>query len=156
MMIQTGGIGIVEHPAEPEEENAAAIWKLPIVQALLAAPGVTRRRLAQGLFGAPSPKPTDLLVINLPALALELRKWMTRPELPKGKAIGLDQDGHWRTGFLKEYPPAFCGALAAAIRSGIDSFEVVEHDSPSQENLNRWQAMNMAQYSDHLGTDFAK
>ena len=88
MMIQTGGIGIVEHPAEPEEENAAAIWKLPIVQALLAAPGVTRRRLAQGLFGAPSPKPTDLLVINLPDLAMELRKWMTRSELPKGKQSG--------------------------------------------------------------------
>ena len=74
----------MEHPAEPIEENAAAIWKLPIVQALLAAPGVTRRRLAQGLFGATSPKPTDLMVINLPDLAIELRQWMMRSELPKG------------------------------------------------------------------------
>ena len=156
VMIQTGGIGIVEHPAEPTEEQAAAIWKLPFVQALLAAPGVTRRRLAQGLFGAPSPKPTDLLVVNLPDLAMELRKWMTRSELPKGRAIGLSQEGHWRTGFLKEYPPAFCGAMATAIRRGLDSMEVAEQESPSPEDLKRWKAMNMAAYSRHLGTDFAK
>ena len=156
VMIQTGGIGIVEHPAEPTEEQAAAIWKLPFVQALLAAPGVTRRRLAQGLFGAPSPKPTDLLVVNLPDLAMELRKWMTRSELPKGRAIGLSQEGHWRTGFLKEYPPAFCGAMATAIRRGLDSMEVVEQEPPSPEDLKRWKAMNMAAYSRHLGTDFAK
>ena len=156
VMVQTGGLGIVEHPAEPEEEQAAAIWKLPFVQALLAAPGVTRRRLAQGLFGAPSPKPTDLLVINLPDLALELRQWMTRSALPKGKAIGLSQEGNWKTGFLKEYPPAFCGAMATAIRKGLDSMEMAAQASPSPEDLQRWTAMNLATYSRHLGTDFAK
>lgn len=156
VMVQTGGIGIVEHPAEPTEENAASIWKLPIVQALLAAPGVTRRRVAQGLFGAPSPKPTDLMVINLPDLPLELRRWMTRTELPKGKAIGLNKEGKWQTGFLKEYPPAFCGALATAIRCGLDGIPVVEKNPPSAEDLERWRVMNQTQYSDHLGADYAR
>ena len=65
--------------------------------AILGAPGVTRRRLAQGLFGANSLKPTDPLVINMPHLPLELRKWMTRKGLPRGSAIGLDERGFWRT-----------------------------------------------------------
>ena len=155
-MIKTGGIGIVEHPAEPNEEKAASIWKLPIIQALLAAPGVERRRLAQGLFGAPSPKPTDLMVINLPDLPIELRSWMTRSELPRGRAIGLDKDGMWQTGYLKEYPPAFCGAMATAIRRSLDSQKVVETHPPAEEDLLRWKVMNMTSYGDHLGTDFAR
>lgn len=98
IMIIIGGLGIVEHPAEPDEEDAASIWRLPVVQALLAAPGVQKRRLSQGLFGAMSPKPTDLLVINLPDLPRDLRQWMTRSELPRSRAIGLDSKGCWKQG----------------------------------------------------------
>ena len=83
---------MVEHPAEPEDVDAAAIWKLPVLLALLNAPGVSRCRIAQGLFGAPSPKPTDLLIINVPHLIPKLHAWMTRSELPRGKAIGLNRE----------------------------------------------------------------
>ena len=47
-MIQTGGIGIVEHPAEPNEDAAASIWKLPIVKALLALPGSYQKTASAG------------------------------------------------------------------------------------------------------------
>jgi hypothetical protein len=40
-----------------------------------------------------SPKPTDLLVINMPELPQELRQWMTRRKLPRSTAIGLDRKG---------------------------------------------------------------
>ena len=88
-VVCTGGSGIVEHPAEPDAQQAASIWKLPVMLALLQAPGVQRVRLSQGLFGAPTAKPTELLTINLPKLPLYLRKWLTRSELPRGQAIGL-------------------------------------------------------------------
>ena len=88
-VVCTGGSGIVEHPAEPDAQQAASIWKLPVMLALLQAPGVQRVRLSQGLFGAPTAKPTELLTINLPKLPLYLRKWLTRSALPRGQAIGL-------------------------------------------------------------------
>ena len=96
LMMLTGGMGVIEHPAEPKGEEKAAIWKLPAVLALLGAPGVSRHRLAQGLVAALWTKPTELLAINLPQLPLILRQWMTRCENPRRAAIGLTVDGFWR------------------------------------------------------------
>ena len=112
--------------------------------AILGAPGVTRRRLAQGLFGANSLKPTDPLVINMPHLPLELRKWMTRKGLPRGSAIGLDELGFWRTSG---------SAHATAIRNTLDGIRVFEAQPPLAQAIERWQSLNGTTYSDHLGTD---
>ena len=155
VMITIGGLGIVEYPAEPDEEDAASIWRLPVMQALLVAPGVQRRRLSQGLFGAMSPKTTDLLVINLPHLPQDLRHWMTRSELPRSRAIGLDSKGCWKTGYLKEYPPAMCGALACALRKGMDGLDVEPCEEPLEADINRWKDLNATDFGAHLGTDFA-
>ena len=156
VMVTTGGLGIVEHPAEPTDEAAAAIWRLPALLALLSAPGVNRHRMAQGLFGAPSAKPTDLLSINLPGLVQHLRSWMIRTELPFGQAIGLNKEGKWKTGYLKEYPPAMCGALADAFRSGLDGIPPVPHREPSASDLARWNTLTVTSYSSHMGPDYAK
>ena len=136
-MVITGGIGIVQHPAEPQEQDAAAIWRLPIMQMLMAAPGVTRRRLSQGLFGAVSPKPTDLLVINMPELP-------TRTEAVDDETQIAKVNSHWAGpqrllthGYLKEYPPAMCGALASALRKGLDDLSVVECDEPPLADYRR-------------------
>ena len=80
LLMQTGGCGVLEHPAEPDDDMAASIWKVPAVLALFQAPGVGRHRLAQGLFGAPSAKATDLMTINLPDIVHDLRQWMIRRE----------------------------------------------------------------------------
>ena len=65
LMMLTGGMGVIEHPAEPKGEEKAAIWKLPAVLALLGAPGVSRHHLAQGLVAALWTKPTELLAHQL-------------------------------------------------------------------------------------------
>ena len=156
VMVTTGGLGIIEHPAEPKDATAAAIWRLPALLALLSAPGVNRQRLAQGLFGAPSPKPTDLLTINLPCLVQHLHAWMIRKELPVGTAIGLNHEGQWKTGYLKEYPPAMCGALADALRSGLDGVPPVPNREPTVDDLARWYSMTVTMYSTHMGPDFAQ
>ncbi|CAL1168175.1 unnamed protein product, partial [Cladocopium goreaui] len=69
------GMGILEHPAEPDDlPSAASIWRLPLMQWMLGLPGATRLRFSQGLMGAPSPKPTDLLLINMDHLLLHLHR----------------------------------------------------------------------------------
>jgi hypothetical protein len=155
VMVKTGGLGVIEHPAEPTEEELAAIWRLPLVQALLQAPGVCRHRVAQGLYGAPSAKPTDLLVINLSTLPRAFSEWRLRQDTPKGASIGLTADGVWKTGILKEYPPAMCRALAVAFRQGMDRLPVVSTTEPEASDIMRWQALHCTVYSKHIGQNFA-
>lgn len=49
---------IFEHPAMPEEPGKASVWRLPLVRFLLSWPDFRMVTLAQGLWGAPTPKPT--------------------------------------------------------------------------------------------------
>ena len=154
-VVCTGGSGVVEHPAEPDEPQAASIWKLPVMLALLQAPGVQRLRLSQGLFGALTAKPTELLTINMPDLPLFLNKWRTRPELPKGQAIGLTEEGFFRTALLKEYPPALCGALAEAFRVQLDLLDVKDTEMPPEADIAKWKSMTVTEYSSHIGADYA-
>eukprot|EP00435_Cladocopium_sp_Y103_P024816 s1891_g6.t1 len=46
------GVGILEHPAPPRQEDAASIWRTPIVKAMLALPNVEQVQFAQGLMGS--------------------------------------------------------------------------------------------------------
>ena len=52
-------------------------------------------------LGAVSPKPTGLLLLNLP----RRQGFFVASSLPTAKAIGRNEDGSWRTPQLKEYPP---------------------------------------------------
>ena len=111
--------GILEHPAEPDDESMPSIWKLPIVQVLLGLPGMQRLCLSQGLLGADSMKPTELLSLNLPTLPAAITQWRVTPDVPKRANIGRDASGQFCTAQLKEYPPAFCGALAQATFNAV-------------------------------------
>jgi len=93
-IILINGFAILEHPAEPEHlPTAASIWRLPVVRTLLALPNVQRIRLAQGLMGSATPKPTHLLTVNLPDLMIDLHACRVRTELPGKIAIGKDHMG---------------------------------------------------------------
>ena len=59
-------------------------------------------------------KPTELLALNLPTLPAAIIQWRVTPDVPKRANIGRDATGQFCTAQLKEYPPAFCGALAQA------------------------------------------
>ena len=107
----SGGIGVLEHPGEPEQADAASIWRLPLMQLILNLPGFQLRECAQGLLGATSTKRTGLLTLNLPDLPQHIRANLIRPDLPRAATIGVDADGRFRTAVLKEYPPAFCRDL---------------------------------------------
>lgn len=49
-----------------------------------------------------------------------------------------------------------CGALASALRKGLDDFSVVECDEPPLADLERWNSLTATSYSDHVGTDYAR
>ena len=106
------GSGILEHPKDPEEETTVSIWRLPVVQMLLQLPGLRLVHLSQGLFGAPSPKPTTLLVLRLHSLEKYLHEGMPCTKLIYGATTGRDTKGNFNTAPLKEYPPGFCKAMA--------------------------------------------
>ena len=150
------GFGILEHPAEPEDApEKASIWRLPLVRTLLAMDHVQKIRFAQGLMGSFAPKPTHLLVVNMPELILDLHRNRVRRELPKAHAIGKDQSGHWKTTILKEYAPAFCKSMAEAFIRSFDSCKQTPAHGVPEAFLQQCKAMNCQDFGDYVGADFA-
>lgn len=120
MLYLTDGIGAFEHPACREEEDAPSVWRLPLVRQLLLLPGFQLLTIHQGRFGAPSAKPTGLMLLNMPNAAQDLSAWwISQPPYPE-VSIGRSQDGSFRTCKLKEYPPALCAGLSTAFTRAIE------------------------------------
>lgn len=154
-LLFTGGSGLLEHPAPPPKQTSPSIWKLQIMQILQEHPNVETCRFAQGLLGAPTPKPTQLLLLNMPCMILVLHQWRVCRELPRSSAIGLDEKGSWRTSPLKEYPPAMCGAVAEVLTRRIRSIPVSSAQVPPQTDLDLWAKLCATHYGQYFGSDFA-
>lgn len=150
-----GGYAVLEHPAEPEQEEVASIWRLKIIIRLTHLPGVEVLKIHQGHFGAWTPKPTNLLSLNLPGLKAELTKHAVCDSLPRRAAIGRHNDGSWVTSQLKEYPTALCFALASCFFHQIREIPVAASTDPADHFLTLCQSLIVQAYSDHLGRDFA-
>eukprot|EP00435_Cladocopium_sp_Y103_P006178 s5056_g2.t1 len=154
-LVHTQGVALLEHPAEPQKEQSASIWKIPFMQKLVRAPNVERRRFAQGLLGAPTPKPTELLALNLPGIMSTLHKWRVRCYLPKNFALGKNQQGEWRTAVLKGYPPAMCGALADSVYGALCDLPNRHVQEPPQQDLDLWHRLTASTYGACIGPDYA-
>ena len=152
-----GGHGMIEHPAEPDEQCAASIWRLPLVRAILRLPHTELLRFSQGLMGAKSSKPTHLLLLNLPQFVFCLHANRVRTEIPRTTTIGKDQSGQWQTAALKEYPPAFCKAISHAFYQVIQDRPICT-DMPDQpaEFLNTCKGLVASAFGDNMGPDFAR
>ena len=153
----TEGFAVLEHPAEPEDDpKLASIWRLPFVRMLLALPHVQKVRFAQGLMGSFAPKPTHLLVVNLPDLLSELHRNRVRTELPNAQAIGRDTEGRWKTTVLKEYAPAFCKSMANVLIRASDACPVnAQMPEPPMDFIQCCKEMTCTEYGQHIGADFA-
>ena len=155
-LIEVEGFAIMEHPAEPTKEEAASIWRTALVRALMAFPQVQCVRFAQGLLGAKTPKPTNLLTVNLPRMLFHLHQGRICKELPTSVAIGRTETGVWRTTALKEYPPALCRCMAVALMEAFDQTPVASQaKDPMKEFLDRCHDMVMTSYGDEIGADYA-
>ena len=156
-LVLTGGFALLEHPAEPcDGPLAASIWRLPLIRLLQELPNVELIRFCQGLMGAPSPKPTNLLLLNLPQLMMSLHQHRVRTENPRAAAIGKTSDGQWRTAGLKEYPPSLCRCIAQSFFKAIAA-RPIARDAPEPDEgfLNQCKAFVQSDYGSHLGQDYA-
>ena len=115
-------------------------------------PNVRLLHLAQGLFGAPSAKPTTLLVLGMPTLEAELHAQRVTTELPHGLSVGKDDFGQFKTAPLKEYPPAMCKGIASALCTDVISIECNDTTLPT-DLVQRCIGMTNQFFGDFIGHD---
>ncbi|CAL1135276.1 unnamed protein product [Cladocopium goreaui] len=147
--------GVLEHPDTPPDESMPSIWRLPIMEWLLQMPGVSTFSFCQGLLGAPTPKPTRLLVLNMRDLMGELRRHHLCRDLPARAAIGKDEGGAWQTTKLKEYPPAMSRALASSFVKTLSARQFGETAQLEEAFVQKCVAMDIKSYGTRIGQDFA-
>ena len=70
---------------------------------LLQFPGMRFVHLSQGFFGAPTPKPTTLLVLRLPALARHLHEGKPSSKLLYGTSVGKNDKGQFHKNILQAF-----------------------------------------------------
>ena len=150
-----GASGVLEHPETPPDESMPSIWRLPIMLWLLQMPGMSTFSFSQGLLGAPTPKPTRLLVLNMCDLMGELRRHHLCRDLPARAAIGRDEDGAWQTSKLKEYPPAMSRALASSFVKTLSARQFGETAQLEEAFVQKCVAMDIKSYGTRIGQDFA-
>ena len=154
-LILVNGFALLEHPAEPEDQQAASIWRLPILRALSELPQVQIIRFAQGLMGSASAKPTNILTLNIPGLLSLLHANRVRTELPKVCSIGRDHLGRWKTTALKEYAPALCRCLASALFQAVQETPVNPvRTEPTPSQVKQFLSMVIQVYGSEMGADF--
>eukprot|EP00438_Fugacium_kawagutii_P017234 Skav228673 [mRNA] locus=scaffold1332:626815:631419:- [translate_table: standard] len=120
-----GGVGLIEHPDEPETEDDVTIWKLPLVRAVTRHPDVWLHHTTQGFHGSEGLKPTGLLALRVPDLATSLQQWQLSPQRQRHhQTTGRAVTGEFCTAKLKEYPPAYCGGIASALGKALASHSI--------------------------------
>ena len=148
---------LIEHPADPPEVHAASIWRIDLIRLLTKLNGIKLFRIWQGLYGAISPKPTNLLMIHPPPSTLQiLRAGQSQNSLPKHTSIGKMADGTWATMTLKAYPRALCATLARIIEAHVQlrGFDDSTDELPEDlEQLVMALCVPMPQ-TDKIGPDF--
>ena len=155
MVTVAGGAALLEHPAEPDESTLVSIWRLVLVAALEELPGVTRHRLKQGCMGSESSKPTDLLCANLHTLPRRLKECQLRSGPMHASSIGMNADGTFKTGKLKEYPPALNRAIALAFSDAISGIDCAAEVAVPTDFHERCQRLICSEFGAHYGPDFA-
>ena len=105
--------GMLEHPAPSRRTDRPSIWRTDIWQ-LIERFDCVRVLIHQGLFGAPSPKPTCLAFTPARDWIYEvLQAHRSQLEMPTEISIGKDSSGVYKTSRLKEYPGPLNRALGA-------------------------------------------
>ena len=139
-------------PQKPGEGGNRQHLAITIDAHAIGFPNMRLVHLAQGLFGAPSAKPTSLLVLGLPTLEQELDAHRVTSHLPTGVSIGKTAAGDFQTAPLKEYPLSMCKAIAASFITEIVGTECNETSIPA-ELVERCKAMSAQHFGDHIGHD---
>eukprot|EP00438_Fugacium_kawagutii_P022166 Skav235764 [mRNA] locus=scaffold803:540950:547686:- [translate_table: standard] len=148
-----GGAGILEHPATPDDSAKASVWRTAPLQFLQSLDGFRLVTVWQGLYGAKSPKPTQLLVLNMPLFHEHLRMDALTTQMPQQISIGINKAGEWATTGLKEYPPCLNRSMARSMMDFISQAPVSPDIQPSPLFWRTVEPMQ-ASYGHQMGKDF--
>lgn len=108
--------GILEHPKQPRKPERASIWRLPWIQYMQQHTSMRRVLLWQAMYGAASPKPTHLAVVNVPRFEEDVKPFQRPVQWDQLQQLGgRKETGEWRTASAKEYPPRMNAALGEAL-----------------------------------------
>ena len=111
-------VAILEHPDIPiHEARAPTIRHTGAFQALMKIPGTSVFTVHQGLFGAPSPKPTRLCITGDIACK-EVFEQYSVFEMPAPMPMGKEGK-QFATAKLKEYPSNLSAAMASCVSSWL-------------------------------------
>ena len=117
-----GGLGLMEHPADPGEDPYPSIWNLPEMASLLEETGGQVKLIDQCRYGAPSMKPTMIGIFGFyddtRGLALErLRLRCNHHGQHQAVLKGRTEKGRpdFCTAAAQAYQPPLCAALAGVI-----------------------------------------
>ena len=128
---------MVEHPDIPEPREGFDLpssWNTGACKIIQSHPAVSMHHIAQGKFGARSPKPTLLMTKGLVTLKYHLACHGTQ-KLPPALPMGRQADGSYATAELKAYPAKLCRAIGSAVmdflRANRPSMMKCEIEDPS-------------------------
>ena len=155
-LLRAGGAAVLEHPAEPPEEDFCSIWRLAVTRALRRHPDVSRVYVEQGPLGQVSTKPTHLLTLRVPTLTQHLDALADPSWRPQPRGLGKNSEGEWKTAVLKEYPPQMCRAFALALRDAVASATTWPAVGPVDDVCATLSALVMPLGDGEMGADFAK
>ena len=107
-----GGWGAKEHPADPGREPYPSFFHSDEIRHLSGLVDGMTYVLHQCRFGSPAVKPTGIWTVDFGVKSLALK---CNHRTPHMMAIGLAQDGTFKTTPLAKYPGPLCQALAERI-----------------------------------------
>ncbi len=132
ILLCQGGSMIIEHPAPTRKPGRAALFTMPLVEALLSLPEVVLYIIRQSDYGAKAIKPTGLLTLRVRSFWKSMRPWKSpTPANEIQPKIGRYRDGTFRTSELKEYPTGLSWSLAQCI---VDSLKVTLRNGQWRSN----------------------
>lgn len=116
-----GGLYVMEHPGPPTRDDRASAWSTALALLFRAHPAVALHVLGQWRWGSSTVKPTGFLTLRLPRfLASMFARTQEGVTYPCQEAIGVGEDGAFKTASLKEYSSQLCCALSGAFTDEIE------------------------------------
>ena len=130
----TKRVAILEHPDEATWLDIPSIWTTNAFKVISKLPGVRILQIRQGIFGAPSPKPTRLCVTGGISCENHFDRHGTFDMPPP---MRMQKEGrHFSTAKLKEYPSALAAAMADCVGEWLLR-ELPRYDPCTAQNLTR-------------------
>ena len=139
-MVCTGGMALMEHPAQPPKPESVSIWQVEEAQILREAPCSDQLAFHQSIHGAESKKPTSILVVRMQKIRKYIFKNQLGEEESKGllTLLGKDENGKFKTARAKEYPPSLNKAIAMTISEHLEDAHHFGEEAEQEMPHNEW------------------